>query len=266
MPRLGSRFSALVVGMALQMQNMQSAFPVRPSHGYRAVRPYQAPGPVLATGLFAGSSLGDWLRRDAAAFQGLHLPRRPHWPNYQEEIDRAADSFGPEGQVAMRIFPQQGRVADFQQVANEIGRGVSLPQDLMSVIRADICALGRTVASLCPWSKTFIVKLELMGEHSCPRWHRDEYCARAIVSYNLAGTNYATEDNVDFWELDHCGNNDHIIRDASKVRQVGVGDLLFIKGRKFPGARGLVHKSPPLQYANNVVLNRLVLKIDVPSL
>ena len=36
-------------------------------------------------------------------------------------------------------------------------------------------------------------KLELMGEHNCPRWHRDSYYGRGIVSYNLAGTNYTAE-------------------------------------------------------------------------
>ena len=36
-------------------------------------------------------------------------------------------------------------------------------------------------------------KLELMGEHTCPRWHRDHYCGRGIVSYNLSGTQYVAE-------------------------------------------------------------------------
>ena len=32
-----------------------------------------------------------------------------------------------------------------------------------------------------------------MGEHTCPRWHRDHYCGRGIVSYNLSGTQYVAE-------------------------------------------------------------------------
>ena len=32
-----------------------------------------------------------------------------------------------------------------------------------------------------------------MGEDSCPRWHMDSYCGRGIVTYNLAGTEYATD-------------------------------------------------------------------------
>ena len=62
------------------------------------------------------------------------------------------------------------------------------------------------------------------------------------------------------------GNNDHILRDASKVREINVGDLFFIKGNGFPtGEKGLVHKSPPVQYhPDGFVKNRLVLKVDVP--
>ena len=32
-------------------------------------------------------------------------------------------------------------------------------KDLLSTIRADMCELGITVASLCPWSKSIIVRL-----------------------------------------------------------------------------------------------------------
>ena len=39
------------------------------------------------------------------------------------------------------------------------------------------------------------------------------------------------------------GNNDCIIRDTSKIQQISVGDMLFIKGRGFPqGAKGLVSR------------------------
>lgn len=39
------------------------------------------------------------------------------------------------------------------------------------------------------------------------------------------------------------GNNDCIIRDKSKIQQISVGDMLFIKGRGFPqGAKGLVSR------------------------
>lgn len=50
-----------------------------------------------------------------------------------------------------------------------------------------------------PWvfvarrSSLVVRKLELMGEHTCQRWHRDHYCGRAIITYNLCGTEYTSE-------------------------------------------------------------------------
>mmetsp|Transcript_51449 Transcript_51449/g.161715 ORF Transcript_51449/g.161715 Transcript_51449/m.161715 type:complete len:123 (+) Transcript_51449:567-935(+) len=121
---------------------------------------------------------------------------------------------------------------------------------------------------MLPTAEAVIVKLEVMRANCCPRWHQDQYVSRAIVSYNCCGTEYAHHDNVDFWELMHCGNNDCIIRDRSQVSSVDVGDMLLMKGTLFPGAaNGLVHRSPDRRYhADGSIKTRLCLKIDVPEL
>ncbi|CAK9048965.1 unnamed protein product [Durusdinium trenchii] len=206
--------------------SMRSALHPRQSRGYEPYVTRSSTGPraaevagadAAATSLFTCGSLNDWLRPEAAPFQGLHLKRCITWPNYQVEIDRCQRDFGVEAQIERTVFSKQVGWTDIPRAADEILRGVTLPEDLLSTIRADMCELGITVASLCPWSKSIIV---------------------GIVTYNLAGTEYATDDIVDFWELENCGNNDHIIRDVSKVRQVNVGDMLFIKGNQFPGGSG----------------------------
>jgi hypothetical protein len=76
------------------------------------------------------------------------------------------------------------------------------------------------------------------------------------------------DSNVDFWELENCGNNDCIIRDKSQVYHANVGDFVMIKGSRFPGnAKGLVHKSPEVKYhANGEVQARLVLKVDIQDI
>ena len=81
------------------------------------------------------------------------------------------------------------------------------------------------------------------------------------------GTEYTSHANVDFWELNNCGNNACIIKQPDQVFAVDVGDMLFIKGTLFPwGSNGLVHKAPEKRYhSNGNIINRLVLKIDVPS-
>merc|ERR1711920_203123 len=65
----------------------------------------------------------------------------------------------------------------------------------------------------------------------------------------MGGTEYIHDDHVNLWELNNCGNNDHIVPDRSAVRQAGVGDILFMKGKLFPDpVNGLVHRSPDRVY------------------
>jgi len=233
------------------------------------VHPYKMPKVEGTPAVLVASSLEDWLRPEGMTYQGLLFPRPATWPAYQKEIDMAIGRFGPEAQVEKRILrssdPDANYELDFQQAAGELLSRVKLPEELSKLLQLDAGRMGSTVARLCHWSNVFQLKLELMGEHTCQRWHRDHYCGRAIITYNLCGTEYTSEENVDNWELENCGNNDCIIRDTSKIRQISVGDMLFIKGRGFPqGAKGLVHKSPPVTESGGMVLNRLVLKVDVP--
>merc|ERR1712217_472029 len=148
--------------------------------------------------------------------------------------------------------------------ANVVDSG--LPRQVVEQIQADIEEIGMAVAKMIPSAEKLIVKVEIMGKFICNRWHRDHYSSRAIVSYNLCGTEYALHENVDFWELENCGNNECIIRDKSQVFSVEAADVLFMKGLKFAnGVNGLVHKSPEkLYHENGAIMNRLCLKIDVP--
>ena len=84
---------------------------------------------------------------------------------------------------------------------------------------------------MCPFARELEFKLEVFGENSCSRWHQDKYAGRAIVSYTgHVGTEYTSHANVDFWELNNCGNNACIIKQPDQVFAVDVGDMLFIKG------------------------------------
>lgn len=154
---------------------------------------------------------------------------------------------------------------DFQQVAEDLLRDINLPQELRDLVISDAGRLGCIVASLCPWSKKFMVRVQHLGENSCTKWHRDYLCGRGFITYNLCGTQYVAEEHANLKELENCGHNDCVIEDQSKIQEVGVGDMLFMKGEGFPcGEKGFIHKSPPVQYSSGVALNRLVLKVDVP--
>merc|ERR1712226_1487581 len=115
--------------------------------------------------------------------------------------------------------------------------------------------------------KAIHVELELMGENVCSRWHDDYNIWRTMVAYTCSGTEYTEHTNVDFWELENCGNNDCVIRDQNKTMQCDVGDIFLMKGSGFPEKPevGLVHKSPEPQFrADGSVIPRLCLKIDGP--
>jgi hypothetical protein len=129
----------------------------------------------------------------------------------------------------------------------------------------DSCAIGEQMLELLHDVETFRVKLEILSENVCSRWHTDRYVWRAIVAYSCTGTEYTEPDNVDFLELENCGNNECVILDKNKILHADVGDIFLMKGSGFPdeNRQGLVHKSPePRRYANGSIIPRLLLKID----
>merc|ERR1712032_309906 len=96
--------------------------------------------------------------------------------------------------------------------------GVGLPDSFATQVQQDAEEIGVAVAELIPNAKKLILKLELMNQNCCMRWHQDNYVARTIVSYNCSGTEY----------------------------------ILFMKGKLFPGSvNGLVHNSPDHVYHPN---------------
>merc|ERR1711879_392636 len=156
---------------------------------------------------------------------------------------------------------QQRLESDLTQKAKRLaGLATSsgLPKEVGLQIEEDFKRIGMVMAQMAQ-GKTMLLKLDIMGMTGCSRWHQDKYTARAVVSYNLCGTDYVDHNNVDFWELRNCGNNECILHDSSQVFSAGVGDILFMKGSMFPTAvNGLVHRSPEKRFhANGNVMNRL---------
>jgi hypothetical protein len=229
--------------------------------------------------LFITDNLDGWLQPEGNMYTGL-LVKRPFtglWDCIQGDIDEARPNFGShlsnltiEKRVRMRMNESQELLSvRLSTCADEILSAASLPDALSKQIHADTCAIGKHVGSLCPSAPELEVKLEIIGENPCQRWHQDNYVGRAIVTYTgHTGTDYTRDSNVDFWELNNCGNSDCIIREKSEIEAVEVGDILFMKGTRYPcGAKGLVHKSPEKRYhQDGRVLNRLILKIDVKEL
>ena len=109
--------------MAVQaLETLPSLFnPVRgfpnslPSVPYKS-KPSPSPKRELPV-LFVAKSLEDWLLPESDSYQGLLLPRKPFWKDYQLEIDRLQGYFGGEDQVQRRVLREEGKSLDFQQLS-----------------------------------------------------------------------------------------------------------------------------------------------------
>mgnify|MGYP001296642769 CR=1 FL=1 len=239
------------------------------------------PGPSSvadSSAVFVASALDDWLLPQSAQHSGL-LFRRPFcgaWDDLYPQIDKGMRRFERSELKSGYGMATEVKNGSPEDLSNRLHASIEalladagLPEALSKQIHSDAVSLGKVVGSMCPSAPVLEVKIEIFGKNTCSRWHQDKYVARAIVSYTgEAGTEYTDNSNVDFWELKNYGNNQHITRDTDEICAADVGDMLFIKGTKYPtGANGLVHKAPKKQYRKDGrIVNRLVLKIDVPAL
>lgn len=223
------------------------------------------------------AALNQWNTEEADNYQGLRVARsinKDHWQPLADDLHHhlqkermAAD--GPKDdtlqkQIVLFIVGEEASLPSrLQSAAQKLSNG--LPPALAKFVSADAQAMADTMHKMVPDAQSLEMKLELFGERVCSRWHEDNYIARSIVSYNCSATQYTANSNVDYNELYFCGNNDHIIRDKSRIKSVNVGDIVMIKGAQFPGkARSLVHKSPEVEYYDSGdVRARIVLKVDM---
>jgi len=234
------------------------------------------PKALRPSAVLKGRSARDWLHAECGRFKGMLAVRPQAW-DIQGLADRlhGAGVFGEDHclQADVAAGPARGDrdpplgAALRDSAAQLLGRlaGFGLPNGFAEQVQRDAEDVGVVVAELLPAADKLVLMLELMREDCCIRWHQDNYVARAIVSYNCCGTEYIHDDHVDFWELNNCGNNDHVVRDRTPVCQAGVGDILLIKGKLFPSVvNGLVHRSPDHVYhPDGAIKTRFVLKVDV---
>jgi len=226
--------------------------------------------------VFKCDRVRDWLLEDCNNYRSMHVRRPQCLRAMQHHVD-LLDKCGALGHLGsvheeIRVAQLRGSEelvaaewsAKSRRLLGNIG-GPGLPDSLSEQISRDINEVGAVMAKMFPAAEVMALTLQLLGENCCTRWHQDHYTARVIITYNGPGTVYVHHDNVDFWELDNGGSNDHIIRDVSQVMSASVGDVLFMKGKLFPhAANGLVHKSPERRYhPEGAVMNRLCLKVDV---
>lgn len=222
--------------------------------------------------MFTCISLDQWISGEAGDYQGLRIARSidPHrWQYVADELLRTRQSIKDDNLYKQTIRldgPEASLQDEFQKAALGISHG--LPDELAKLVSEDAQALAGVMYKMLPKAQGILIKLQLFGDNVCLRWHEDQYVCRSIVSYNCSATQYTAHSNVNFDELYYCGNNECIIRDKSQICSAYVGDIVMMKGTKFPGkAKGLVHKSPEVCYHDNgEVKGRIILKVDVQDM
>ncbi|MFM8913385.1 MAG: DUF1826 domain-containing protein [Flammeovirgaceae bacterium] len=141
----------------------------------------------------------------------------------------------------------------------QLAQEINLPVVDWQPLGDDIISLASIFHGIC---KTDYVKLYLkkVKDDSCRKFHIDGYEYRLFCSYAGPGTEWVYNHNVSRKYIGH-GSNEQIIKDMSKIQQLHTYDVAILKG-ELPhqlSGKGIVHRSPPIEYQNQT---RLILRID----
>lgn len=174
------------------------------------------------------------------------------------------------GEVARGL--EQAALGDLTEIEQETADGQAdldgllsglPPGPARSWLRRDAEALLARFAALASRPR-FLVSLGLILDDQCRKFHTDSVALRLLVTYAGPGTEWAPDGAVRRGALRApagCPDeaNAAIVPDPSLVRRAGAGDVVLLKGDRWPGGegRGAVHRSPPLGRSG---ARRLVLK------
>ncbi|HVK66140.1 MAG TPA: DUF1826 domain-containing protein [Polyangium sp.] len=126
------------------------------------------------------------------------------------------------------------------------------PGDDTSPLRSDIGRLLRRFADLAR-VRRIQVFFGAIRHDQCRKFHVDYVRLRLVTTYLGPGTEWLPEDVVRREELAPAPlapaeANRRIVRDPGKIRRANAGDVVLLKGERYPGTeRAAVHRSPPIQ-------------------
>ena len=175
------------------------------------------------------------LRQNA---KGVYIERGPHskaqqiqtWLNGQEEDDLM---FGEFASAQLLVAPppcedsdcdeDHGELATDEDVEAALDQLVGeLPASFRSHVRDDAAALVRLSRRLSPATPWIILRLEILHQEACWRWHQDGYCGRTLVCYVGPGTLAADDVQVD-WEAFEASmgeeDNEHVVTACVEINQ-----------------------------------------------
>ena len=143
---------------------------------------------------------------------------------------------------------------------------VSIPNEAdRAFLRDDITDLAYQLAALLD-CRHLDAQLYTQRSDGCRKIHSDNVPLRIMCTYAGPGTDWLREsdlirENLGPSELDAEAANSRVIRKGARLQRCGVGDIILLKGERYPGnrGRGAAHRSPPLEADR---ATRVVLKLD----
>ena len=143
-------------------------------------------------------------------------------------------------------------------VANELDK-VAVHTSGKIGLAEDIANLTQLFLSITRQEHTHLY-LKLVSDDACRKFHTDRYDLRLLCTYVGAGTEWIEDRYVNRNKL-VGGDNESIIKDASKIKTMQPFEVGILKGEASlqNKGKGIVHRSPPIQHKNE---KRLLLRLD----
>lgn len=145
----------------------------------------------------------------------------------------------------------------------ELRERLPIPEQAQAQAQAlvdDVMALARLMTSLLA-VESLRIKLRLLEETMCPRFHCDNVTVRLVTSWRGPGSEWLPEHALDRRGLGAPSpDKPAIVVDSTAIERLGTGDVALIKGSDWhgEGRGGLVHRSPDLAPGQR----RLMMSID----
>ena len=150
--------------------------------------------------------------------KGVYIERGPHtkavqiqtWLNGQEEEDLMFGEFASAQLLVAKPNEEcddsdcdedhdedHGELATEEDVEAALDQLVSeLPASFRTHVRDDAAALVRLSRRLSPATPWITLRLEILHQEACWRWHQDGYCGRTLVCYVGPGQRLGAEMNL----------------------------------------------------------------------
>ncbi|MCC5797554.1 MAG: DUF1826 domain-containing protein [Methylophaga sp.] len=190
---------------------------------------------------------------------------------YDAEVNLAVWNRRPERQVIdyAELLCQQSVALQIRSIVEPASAMEFLIEELpdkpgrLNFVK-DVAGLAEMFADLFELERVGI-RLSIIDNTMCPRFHTDHLPCRLVTSYAGAATQWLPEVTVDRSKLGAgaAGLPDHqsgIYRDSDMIQQLNTSDVALLKGEGWQGnsGYGIVHRSPAI----NVDEKRLLLTLD----